>query len=138
MKLIFCHEFIFYTSSMYKIYLHFHWLGFGTSIILNFGQCAPRCSLSSQRSLRHPESGKQKYKIRGWSYLQTPFLTKIQNRINTKSGKEILLLSKFFGHVSFPSKFLSSPIACVACERTELLKTEIPPHFFFFFLYLSS
>ena len=27
------------------------------------------------------------------------FLTKIQNRINKKSEKEILLLSKFFGHV---------------------------------------
>ena len=39
MKLIFGDEFIFYTSSMYEICLHCHWLGF-SSFILNFGQCA--------------------------------------------------------------------------------------------------
>ena len=38
MKLFFCHEFTFYTSSMYEICLHCHWLGF-SSITLNFGQC---------------------------------------------------------------------------------------------------
>ena len=31
--------------------------------------------------------------------------------------------------------FLSSPIACVACERTELLKTEIHEQFFFPFFF---
>ena len=30
---------------------------------------------------------------------ELPFLAKIQNRTNKKSGMEILLLSKFFGHV---------------------------------------
>ena len=30
---------------------------------------------------------------------QHTFLAKIQNRTNKKSGMEILLLSKFFGHV---------------------------------------
>ena len=38
MKLIFGDEFIFYTSSMYEICLHCHWLGF-SSFILNFGKC---------------------------------------------------------------------------------------------------
>ena len=38
MKLIFVDEFIFYTSSMYEIRLHCHWLDF-SSFILNFGQC---------------------------------------------------------------------------------------------------
>ena len=38
MKLIFGDEFIFYTSSMYEIYLHCHWLGF-SYFILNLGQC---------------------------------------------------------------------------------------------------
>ena len=41
MKLIFGDEFIFYTSSMYEICLHCHWLGF-SSFILNFGQCDGR------------------------------------------------------------------------------------------------
>ena len=31
--------------------------------------------------------------------------------------------------------FLSSPIACVACERTELLRTEIHGRFFFCFVF---
>ena len=38
MKLIYGDEFIFYTSSMYEICLHCHWLGF-SSFILNFEQC---------------------------------------------------------------------------------------------------
>ena len=37
-EIVFCHEFTFYTSSMYEICLHCHWLGF-SSITLNFGQC---------------------------------------------------------------------------------------------------
>ena len=39
MKLIFGDEFKFYTSSMYEICLHCHWLSF-SSFKLNFGQCA--------------------------------------------------------------------------------------------------
>ena len=38
MKLIFVDEFIFYTSSIYEVCIHCHWLGF-SSFILNFGQC---------------------------------------------------------------------------------------------------
>ena len=34
-----------------------------------------------------------------FSLQRIPFLAKIQNRTNKKSGMEILLLSKFFGHV---------------------------------------
>ena len=34
--------------------------------------------------------------------------------------------------------FLSSPIKCVACERTELLKTEISGRFFVVVVHLSS
>ena len=37
-EIIFCHKFTFYTSSIYEICLHCHWLGF-SSIILNFEQC---------------------------------------------------------------------------------------------------
>ena len=39
MKLIYSDEFIFYTSTMYEICLHCHWLCY-SSFILNFGQCA--------------------------------------------------------------------------------------------------
>ena len=50
MKLIFGCEFIFYTSSMYEICLHCHWLSF-SSFILNFGQCAKgRTLLTTSRN----------------------------------------------------------------------------------------
>ena len=38
---------------------------------------------------------------------------------------ERFLILYIFEKVVFIFQFLSSPIACVACERTELLKTEI-------------
>ena len=39
-------------------------------------------------------------------------------------------LASYFGNPGKVYMFLSSPIACVACERTELLKTEIDGRFF--------
>ena len=47
--------------------------------------------------------------------------------INPASMKQALMSSAR----RLPGTFLSSPIACVACERTELLGTEIDPQFFF-------
>ena len=49
MKLIFVDEFIFYTSSMYEIYLHCHWLGF-SSIILSFEQSVKASASASATS----------------------------------------------------------------------------------------